>query len=97
MLGFIDSLFRQLLGQLATGDVVVADRYYCSYFLVALLQARGIDVVFRLHQRRKYDFHAGQRFSREPERPARRRRAAEAAVDGDSESARAGQGRGRGV
>jgi hypothetical protein len=55
------ALFRQLLGQLATGDMVVADRYYCSYFLVAMLQARGIDVVFRLHQRRKYDFHAGLR------------------------------------
>src|SRR5712692_8201361 len=71
------ALFRQLLGQLAAGDVVVADRYYCSYFLVALLQARGVDVVFRLHQRRKYDFRAGQRLGpgdqvavwRRPERP----------------------------
>src|SRR2546427_547273 len=27
------ALFRQLLGQLTAGDVVVADRYYCSYFL----------------------------------------------------------------
>ena len=71
------ALFRELLGQLATGDVVVADRYYCSYFLVALLQARGVDVVFRLHQRRHYDFRAGQRLGpgdqvavwRRPERP----------------------------
>jgi putative transposase len=71
------ALFRELLGQLSQGDVVVADRYYCSYFLVALLQALGVDVVCRLHQRRKYDFHSGQRLGpgdrvtlwRRPERP----------------------------
>jgi putative transposase len=71
------ALFRQLLGQLAAGDVVVADRYYCSYFLVALLRALGVDVVFRLHQRRKYDFRSGRRLGpgdqvvrwRRPERP----------------------------
>ena len=55
------ALFRQLLGQLAAGDVVVADRYYCSYFLTALLRTLGVDVVFRLHQRRKYDFRRGRR------------------------------------
>ncbi len=55
------ALFRQLLGSLRQGDVVVADRYYCSYWLVALLHAAGIDVVFRLHQRRHYDFRKGTR------------------------------------
>ena len=71
------ALFRQLLGQLASGDVVVADRYYCSYFLAALLRTLGVDVVFRLHQRRKYDFRRGRRLGpgdhvvewRRPERP----------------------------
>lgn len=58
------ALFRQLLGQLPRGEVVVADRYYCSYFMVALLQGRGVDVVFRLHQRRRYDFRRGQRLGR---------------------------------
>src|SRR5262249_50857429 len=55
------ALFRQLLASLRPGDVVVADRYYCSYWLVALLQAAGVDVVLRLHQRRKYDFRRGER------------------------------------
>jgi hypothetical protein len=55
------ALFRELLDRLRPGDVVVADRYYCSYFMIALLLARGVDVVFRLHQRRKYDFRRGQR------------------------------------
>lgn len=58
------ALFRQLLGQLRRGDVVVADRYYCSYFMVALLVACGVDVVVRLHQRRRYDFRRGRRLGR---------------------------------
>jgi hypothetical protein len=40
--------------------VLLADRYYCSYWLVALAQACGIDVVFRMHQLRDYDFRRGQ-------------------------------------
>jgi putative transposase len=58
------SLFRGLLDRLRPGDVVVADRYYCSYFLVALLLGRGVDVVFRLHQRRDVDFRRGRRLGR---------------------------------
>ena len=35
------ALFRELLEQLRAGDIVVADRYYCSYFMIALLTARA--------------------------------------------------------
>jgi len=71
------ALARQVLARLRPGDVVVADRYFCSYWLVALLGALGVQVVFRLHQRRKYDFARGQRLGPEdhvvvwqrPERP----------------------------
>jgi len=55
------ALFRELLEHLQRGDIVLADRYYCSYFLAALLLSNGIDVVARLHQGRKYDFQQGQR------------------------------------
>jgi putative transposase len=55
------ALFRQLLGQLQRGDIILADRYYCSYFMVALLMKGGVDVVARLHQKRTYDFRRGQR------------------------------------
>lgn len=55
------ALFRQLLGQSRADDLVVADRYYCSYFMIALLQQRGADAAFRLHQRRGYDFRRGER------------------------------------
>ena len=39
----------------------LGDRYYCSYFLIALLMERGVDVVTRLHQARGADFRRGQR------------------------------------
>lgn len=55
------ALFRQLLYRLKLGDVVLADRYYCSYFLIALLMELGVDVVARLHQNRKFDFRRGKR------------------------------------
>ena len=59
------ALFRSLLASLRQGDVVIADRYYCSYWLVALLQAQGIDVVFRKHQLRHTDFRCGRRLGRD--------------------------------
>jgi len=44
------ALLRTLLDRLAAGMVVVADRFFCSYFMVALLRARGVPVVLRLHR-----------------------------------------------
>ena len=58
------ALFRQLLTQLKAGDVVLADRYFCSYFMIALLRAQGVDCVFRLHQRRHTDFRRGRRLGK---------------------------------
>jgi putative transposase len=71
------ALLRQLLGEVDRGDVLLADRYYCSYWLVAMAQALGVDVVFRMHHRRGYDFRRGERLGPEdhvvvwhrPERP----------------------------
>lgn len=55
------ALLRQLLDRLRPGDLVVADRYYCSFWMIALLRQRRVDVAFRLHQLRHYDFRRGQR------------------------------------
>lgn len=55
------ALFRSLLAEMVAGDVVVFDRYYCSYFMVALALRHGLDLVVRLHQRRSCDFRRGQR------------------------------------
>ena len=49
------------MSSMATGDILLADCYYCSYLVIALLQARGVDVVFQQHQRRITDFRRGQR------------------------------------
>ncbi len=59
------ALFRTLLEQLQRGDVVVADRYYCSYWVIAALQALGVEGAFRLHARRKYDFRRGERLGKD--------------------------------
>lgn len=55
------ALFRNLMDHLSAGDIVVMDRYHCNYFTLALLRARGVDVLTRQHQRRKTDFRQGQR------------------------------------
>jgi hypothetical protein len=62
------ALLRQLLDLLRDNDLVVADRYYCSYWMIALLVGRGVDVAFRLHQLRQYDFRRGQRLGRNDHR-----------------------------
>lgn len=59
------ALFRRLLDTLRPGDVLVADRYYCSYWLIALALARGVHVVFRQHQKRQTDFRRGRRLGRD--------------------------------
>lgn len=55
------ALLRELLERLQPGDIMLADRFYCSYFLIALFQELGIDFVARLHQRRQADFQRGRR------------------------------------
>jgi hypothetical protein len=41
---------------LQRGDVLVADRGFCSYAHLALLKARGVHAVLRIHQRQIVDF-----------------------------------------
>jgi hypothetical protein len=43
---------------------VLGDRFFCSYWVIAELRRRGVDVVFRLHQRRRADFRRGRRLGR---------------------------------
>jgi hypothetical protein len=71
------SLFRSLLKHLPRGDIFVADRYMCSYFMIALARERGVDAAVRQHQQRITDFRRGQSLGKEdhlarwrrPERP----------------------------
>jgi hypothetical protein len=55
------ALLRELLDRFQRGDVFLGDCAYCSYFMLALLLARGVDVVTRQHQARRTDFRHGQR------------------------------------
>ena len=79
------ALLRTVIAQFQPGDIVLADRFFCSDWVIAALQARGVDVVVRLHQRRTADFRRGRRLGREdhivswtkpPQVPAWRSRAA---------------------
>lgn len=54
------ALFRTLHHHLDDGDILLADRYFCGYFQIALVQERGADIVMRLHHLRHYDFRRGQ-------------------------------------
>jgi putative transposase len=55
------ALLRRMLGSFDQGDLVVFDRYYCSFMMIAMLQRRGLDVCARLHQQRGCDFRRGRR------------------------------------
>jgi hypothetical protein len=54
-------LLRQMLSTFSSDDVMLADRYLCSWFEIALLQQRGADAVCRLHQGRRVDFRRGRK------------------------------------
>jgi hypothetical protein len=60
-----NALFRSLWDVLEPGDVALGDRYFGSYFDIAMLKQRGVDSTFRLHQRRKCDFRQGRRLGKE--------------------------------
>jgi IS4 transposase len=51
------ALLRSVIDELEEGSVVVGDQYFCSYFMIALLSAAGIDVVTRLRENRDIDFN----------------------------------------
>jgi len=60
-------LARQLIGWLHQGEVLLADRGFCNWGLISLLQRKGVDVVMRLHQARQTG--TGQVCWTKPQRP----------------------------
>ena len=67
------ALLRELFDRLKPGDIVLGDRYYCSYFMIALLRRIKVDVVVRLHQGRPNAFCRGRDHLvtwQRPQRPA---------------------------
>ena len=72
------ALFRQLMSSLTAQDVMVFDRYYCSFMMIAQLLNRKVDTCARLHHLRHADFRKGRRLGKydhivvwtKPDRPA---------------------------
>jgi hypothetical protein len=54
------ALFRTLWDRLERGEIVLGDRIFGSFFGIAGLSRRGVEVVARMHQRRKFDFRQGR-------------------------------------
>jgi hypothetical protein len=55
-----NALLRDMLAGFGQDDVVVFDRYYCSFMMLAMLWLGGTHVCVRLHQRRESDFRRGR-------------------------------------
>jgi hypothetical protein len=53
-----------ILPRLAAGDVLVADRGFCSFAHLAMLMSQGVHAVFRLHQKQIVDFTPGRAHAR---------------------------------
>jgi hypothetical protein len=53
-----------ILPLLTAGDVLVADRGFCSFAHLALLMSQGVHAVFRLHQKQIVDFTPGRAHAR---------------------------------
>lgn len=51
----------QVHGDMAAGDILVGDRAFCSFAHLALLAARGIFGLFRVHQKQIVDFRPHRR------------------------------------
>ena len=58
------ALLRQMMNSLLAGDVVVFDRYYCSFMMIAQLLNQNVDVCARLHHLRPTDFRKGRRLGK---------------------------------
>ena len=58
------ALFRELLKCFCKGDIMLADSYYASYFLLAVLMGMGVDFVFEQHGERHTDFRTGEKLGR---------------------------------
>lgn len=55
------ALAWRMLRHLRAGDILIADRGFCSYAFIAVLEQRGVAVVMRQHQKRATDMSRGKR------------------------------------
>ena len=57
------TLLRALLDTLASGDILLGDAFFATYFLFCRLREQGVDAVFEQHgsRQRRTDFRCGER------------------------------------
>ncbi len=55
------TLFSQLLSHIANSTLLLADRYYCTWAIIASILQQGGHVLVQNHAQRKPDFRLGQR------------------------------------
>jgi len=58
------ALFWQMLDVLRPGDTLVADSYYCTYWLVSACHARGVEILMKNHHLRDDHPHTARRLSK---------------------------------
>ena len=54
------ALLRQIKGSIRKDDIVMGDRYFPCFFVMADLQSIGADGIFKAQSQRKYDFRKGK-------------------------------------
>lgn len=58
------ALFYKLLDHFKPRDLVIADRGFCNFVLLAMLLLRGVGSLFRLHHARHIDWRKGKRLGK---------------------------------
>lgn len=58
------NMIWQLRDAFQRDDILLGDRAYCSWSLMAMLRGRGADIVTRLHQSRSRDMRRGRRLGK---------------------------------
>jgi hypothetical protein len=58
------ALFPKLWGLFNEGEILLADRGFCSFEAICRLLGHGVDSVMRLHQARSKDFRRGRRLNK---------------------------------
>jgi hypothetical protein len=50
-----------MVHSLKPGNLLLADRYYCTYAIIALMIHKGVHVLFQNHAQRRPDFRRGKK------------------------------------
>ena len=58
------ALLREVKGSILKDDIVLGDRYFPSYFVMADLYTVGADGIFRGQSQRNYDFRTGEQLGK---------------------------------